>query len=167
MKSKFLDRLLSIGKFKNFCKNIINIVYRIFGVKLQINLRRVQKFVERFINRDTLESLFTLSKRFNWIIQFPVTVCALKIQSFVARQRYLLRNLNFKKSFLICFFILAESLSPFSDLQILPDIQNITDFRTDRLAFHFIQLVDKKGKILSETNPNRDSSETTLLIIYK
>lgn len=167
MKSKFLDRLLSIGKFKNFCKNIINIAYRISGVKLRINLRRVQKFVERFINRDTLESLFTLSKRFNWIIQFPVSVCALKIQSSVTQRRYLLRNLNFKKSFLICFFILGESLSPSSDLQISPDIQNITDFRTDRLAFHFIQLVDKEGKTLSETNPNRDSSEATLLIIYK
>lgn len=173
MKSKFLDRLLSIGKFKNFCKNIINIAYRISGVKLRINLRRVQKFVERFINRDTLESLFTLSKRFNWIIQSLASIGAFKTQSLVVRRvlfRFLLKNLNLKKSFSICFFIifiLVENLSPSSDLQISPDIQNITDFRTDRLAFHFIQLVDKEGKTLSETNPNRDSSEATLLIIYK
>ncbi|MDV6235978.1 hypothetical protein CH379_010120 [Leptospira ellisii] len=54
-----------------------------------------------------------------------------------------------------------------ADLQISPDIQNVTDFRTDRLAFHFIQLVDKEGKALPDRNPNRDSSEATLLIIYK
>ncbi|WP_025182283.1 hypothetical protein [Leptospira kirschneri] len=173
MKSKFLDRLLSIGKFKNFCKNIINIAYRISSVKLRINLRRVQKFVERFINRDTLESLFTLSKRLSWIIQSLASIGAFKTQSLVVRRvlfRFLLKNLNLKKSFSICFliiFILVENLSPSSDLQISPDIQNITDFRTDRLAFHFIQLVDKEGKTLSETNPNRDSSEATLLIIYK
>ncbi|EMO29593.1 hypothetical protein LEP1GSC170_2615, partial [Leptospira interrogans serovar Bataviae str. HAI135] len=80
------------------------------------------------------------------------------------------KNLNIKKSFLICFlilYVLGENLSSSSDLQISPDIQNITDFRTDRLAFHFIQLVDKEGKTLSEINPNRDSSEATLLIIYK
>nr|WP_230458290.1 hypothetical protein [Leptospira weilii] len=64
-------------------------------------------------------------------------------------------------------FLFAGSLWPSSDLQISPELQNITDFRTDRLAFHFVQLVDKEGKTLSETNPNRDSSEATLMIIYK
>ncbi|XDD50948.1 hypothetical protein AB3N59_03935 [Leptospira sp. WS92.C1] len=54
-----------------------------------------------------------------------------------------------------------------TDLQISPDILNITDFRTDRIAFHFIQLVDKEGKALPDRNPNKDSSEATLLIIYK
>ncbi|EMJ97755.1 hypothetical protein [Leptospira alstonii] len=74
------------------------------------------------------------------------------------------------KSVSICFLVLlvlSGSLSSSSDLQISPELQNITDFRTDRLAFHFIQLVDKEGKTLSETNPNRDSSEATLMIIYK
>ncbi|EMF80274.1 hypothetical protein LEP1GSC188_2464 [Leptospira weilii serovar Topaz str. LT2116] len=63
--------------------------------------------------------------------------------------------------------IFGGSLSSSSDLQISPDIHNITDFRTDRIAFHFVQLVDKDGKTLSGTNPNRDSSEATLMIIYK
>lgn len=75
-----------------------------------------------------------------------------------------------KKSFstyLLVLSIFGGSLWASADLQISPDIQNITDFRTDRIAFHFIQLVDKEGKTLSDTNPNRDSSEATLMIIYK
>lgn len=71
------------------------------------------------------------------------------------------------KRLLTVLFLFAGSLWPSSDLQISPELQNITDFRTDRLAFHFVQLVDKEGKTLSETNPNRDSSEATLMIIYK
>ncbi|TGK34710.1 hypothetical protein EHQ12_07740 [Leptospira gomenensis] len=63
--------------------------------------------------------------------------------------------------------LFGGSLWSIADLQISPDIQNVTDFRTDRLAFHFIQLVDKDGKALPDRNPNRDSSEATLLIIYK
>ncbi|AVV51695.1 hypothetical protein [Leptospira santarosai] len=74
---------------------------------------------------------------------------------------------NLLSTYLLVFFIFAGSLSSSSDLQISPDINNITDFRTDRIAFHFIQSVDKEGKILSGTNPNRDSSEATLMIIYK
>ncbi|WP_078130386.1 hypothetical protein [Leptospira alexanderi] len=70
-------------------------------------------------------------------------------------------------TYLLILFIFGGSLSSSSDLQISPDIQNITDFRTDRIAFHFIQLVDKDGKTLSGTNPNRDFSEATLMIIYK
>ncbi|UOG33645.1 hypothetical protein MAL01_13980 [Leptospira noguchii] len=176
MKSKFLDRLFSIGKFKNFSKNIRNVECRIlFGVRLRINLQRVQKFIERFINGKASEFLFTLSKKLNWIIQRLASIVARETQrlaSMVARRiLFLKKNLNFKKSFLICFlilYVLGENLSSSSsDLQISPDIQNITDFRTDRLAFHFIQLVDKEGKTLSEINPNRDSSEATLLIIYK
>lgn len=173
MKSKFLDRLLSIGKFKNFSKNIRNIAYKIFGAKLRTNLQRVQKLLERFIKNETFKFIFTFSKRLSRIIQSFTSIGAFKAQSLVVQRvlsRFLLKNLNLKKSFLICFlivFILVENLSSSSDLQISPDIQNITDFRTDRLAFHFIQLVDKEGKTLSETNPNRDSSEATLLIIYK
>ncbi|UOG59910.1 hypothetical protein [Leptospira noguchii] len=176
MKSKFLDRLFSIGKFKNFSKNIRNVECRIlFGVRLRINLQRVQKFIERFINDKASEFLFTLSKKLNWIIQRFVSIGARETQrlaSIIGARRilFLIKNLNLKKSFLICFlilYVLGESLSSSSDLQISPDIQNITDFRTDRLAFHFIQLVDKEGKTLSEINPNRDSSEATLLIIYK
>lgn len=175
MKSKFLDRLFSIGKFKNFSKNIRNVECRIlFGVRLRINLQRVQKFIERFINGKASEFLFTLSKKLNWIIQRLASMVARETQrlaSMVARRiLFLKKNLNIKKSFLICFlilYVLGENLSSSSDLQISPDIQNITDFRTDRLAFHFIQLVDKEGKTLSEINPNRDSSEATLLIIYK
>lgn len=173
MKSKFLDRLLSIGKFKNFSKNIRNIAYKIFGAKLRTNLQRVQKLIERFIKNETFKFIFTFSKRLSRIIQSFTSIGAFKAQSLVVQRvlsRFLLKNLNLKKSFLICFliiFILVENLSSSSDLQISPDIQNITDFRTDRLAFHFIQLVDKEGKTLSETNPNRDSSEATLLIIYK
>lgn len=173
MKSKFLDRLLSIGKFKNFSKNIRNIAYKIFGAKLRTNFQRVQKLLERFIKNETFKFIFTFSKRLSRIIQSFTSIGAFKAQSLVVQRvlsRFLLKNLNLKKSFLICFlivFILVENLSSSSDLQISPDIQNITDFRTDRLAFHFIQLVDKEGKTLSETNPNRDSSEATLLIIYK
>lgn len=70
-------------------------------------------------------------------------------------------------SIYLLIFIFGGSLSSSSDLQISPDIHNITDFRTDRIAFHFVQLVDKDGKTLSGTNPNRDSSEATLMIIYK
>lgn len=69
--------------------------------------------------------------------------------------------------FLSVLFILGGALWSSSDLQISPDIQNITEFRTDRLAFHFVQLVDKEGKALADRNPNRDSSEATLMIIYK
>ncbi|PJZ30964.1 hypothetical protein CH378_04820 [Leptospira kmetyi] len=75
-----------------------------------------------------------------------------------------------KKSFsayLLVLSIFGGSLWASADLQISPDIQNITDFRTDRIAFHFIQLVDKDGKTLPDTNPGRDSSEATLMIIYK
>ncbi|WP_408611637.1 hypothetical protein [Leptospira ainlahdjerensis] len=72
-----------------------------------------------------------------------------------------------KLVFLFVLFILGEALWSSSDLQISPDIQNITEFRTDRLAFHFVQLVDKEGKALADRNPNRDSSEATLMIIYK
>ncbi|PJZ58980.1 hypothetical protein [Leptospira barantonii] len=75
-----------------------------------------------------------------------------------------------KKSFstyLLVLSIFGGSLWASADLQISPDIQNITDFRTDRMAFHFIQLVDKEGKTLPDTNPSRDSSEATLMIIYK
>ncbi|TGN01570.1 hypothetical protein [Leptospira yasudae] len=74
------------------------------------------------------------------------------------------------KPLTICFlalFFFGGSVSSSSDLQTSPDLLNITDFRTDRLAFHFIQLVDKEGKSLPQTNPNRDSSEATLMIIYK
>ncbi|WP_061230984.1 hypothetical protein [Leptospira weilii] len=70
-------------------------------------------------------------------------------------------------TYLLILFIFGGSLSSSSDLQISPDIHNITDFRTDRIAFHFVQLADKDGKTLSGTNPNRDSSEATLMIIYK
>ncbi|WP_061222501.1 hypothetical protein [Leptospira weilii] len=70
-------------------------------------------------------------------------------------------------SIYLLILIFGRSLSSSSDLQISPDIHNITDFRTDRIAFHFVQLVDKDGKTLSGTNPNRDSSEATLMIIYK
>ncbi len=69
--------------------------------------------------------------------------------------------------FFFVLFILGGALWSSSDLQISPDIQNITEFRTDRLAFHFVQLVDKEGKALPDRNPNRDSSEATLMIIYK
>ncbi|AOP35112.1 hypothetical protein A0128_15440 [Leptospira tipperaryensis] len=72
-----------------------------------------------------------------------------------------------KLVFLFVLFILGGALWSSSDLQISPDIQNITEFRTDRLAFHFVQLVDKEGKALADRNPNRDSSEATLMIIYK
>ncbi|MBM9502670.1 hypothetical protein JWG44_20660 [Leptospira sp. 201903071] len=74
-----------------------------------------------------------------------------------------------KPVFLLLFvlFVLGGTLWSSSDLQISPDIQNITEFRTDRLAFHFVQLVDKEGKALPDRNPNRDSSEATLMIIYK
>ncbi len=56
-------------------------------------------------------------------------------------------------------------ISAAPDLQSAPEIGNITDFRTDRLAFHYIQLVDKEGKSLNDRNLNRDTSESTLVII--
>ncbi|TGL60497.1 hypothetical protein [Leptospira sarikeiensis] len=64
---------------------------------------------------------------------------------------------------LIVSFVAILSAAP--DLQNSPDIGNITDFRTDRVAFHYIQLVDKDGKALPERNLNKDTSEATLLII--
>ncbi|EPG73595.1 hypothetical protein LEP1GSC058_2589 [Leptospira fainei serovar Hurstbridge str. BUT 6] len=55
--------------------------------------------------------------------------------------------------------------SPSPDLQIAPEVGNITDFRTDRLAFHYIQLVDRDGKALLDRNAAKDNSESTLMII--
>ncbi|EQA46209.1 hypothetical protein LEP1GSC050_2537 [Leptospira broomii serovar Hurstbridge str. 5399] len=57
--------------------------------------------------------------------------------------------------------------SSVADLQTAPEIGNITDFRTDRLAFHYIQLVDKDGKALSDRNAAKDNSESTLVIIER
>ncbi|MEI7014234.1 hypothetical protein [Leptospira licerasiae] len=73
-----------------------------------------------------------------------------------------------KRTTLVVFILLIISgaiLSAAPDLQNSPDVTNINDFRTDRVAFHYIQLVDKDGKALPERNLNRDTSEATLLII--
>ncbi|PJZ68159.1 hypothetical protein CH373_17040 [Leptospira perolatii] len=51
------------------------------------------------------------------------------------------------------------------DLQTSPDVTNITDFRTDRLAFHYIQLVDSEGRSLPDRNLSKDNSLATLVII--
>ncbi|EMM80609.1 hypothetical protein LEP1GSC037_5382 [Leptospira interrogans str. 2006001854] len=102
MKSKFLDRLLSIGKFKNFSKNIRNIAYKIFGAKLRTNLQRVQKLLERFIKNETFKFIFTFSKRLSRIIQSFTSIGAFKAQSLVVQRvlsRFLLKNLNLKNRF--------------------------------------------------------------------
>ncbi|MEI1276785.1 hypothetical protein V6Z05_00520 [Leptospira venezuelensis] len=72
-----------------------------------------------------------------------------------------------KRTTLVVFILLIAGviLSAAPDLQNSPDVTNINDFRTDRVAFHYIQLVDKEGKALPERNLNRDTSESTLLII--
>lgn len=73
-----------------------------------------------------------------------------------------------KRTILIVFILMivcGAILSAAPDLQNSPDVMNINDFRTDRVAFHYIQLVDKEGKALPERNLNRDTSESTLLII--
>ncbi|PKA14639.1 hypothetical protein [Leptospira haakeii] len=72
-----------------------------------------------------------------------------------------------KRTTLVVFILLISGiiLSAAPDLQNSPDVTNINDFRTDRVAFHYIQLVDKEGKALPERNLNRDTSESTLLII--
>lgn len=63
------------------------------------------------------------------------------------------------------FLATVSFLAAAPDLQNAPEIGNITDFRTDRIAFHYIQLVDKEGKSLPDRNLNKDSSEATLVII--
>lgn len=72
-----------------------------------------------------------------------------------------------KRTTLVVFILLISGvvLSAAPDLQNSPDVTNINDFRTDRVAFHYIQLIDKEGKALPERNLNRDTSEATLLII--
>lgn len=62
-------------------------------------------------------------------------------------------------------FLAALTLSAAPDLQNAPEIGNITDFRTDRVAFHYVQLVDKEGQSLPDRNLNKDISEATLVII--
>lgn len=79
-----------------------------------------------------------------------------------------IKDMSGSKRTTLVVFILSISgviLSAAPDLQNSPDVTNINDFRTDRVAFHYIQLVDKEGKALPERNLNRDTSEATLLII--
>lgn len=64
------------------------------------------------------------------------------------------------------FLVLAlGGLFAAADLQIAPEVGNISDFRTDRIAFHYIQLVDKDGNAIPDRNSGKDNSEATLVII--
>ncbi|TGK02631.1 hypothetical protein EHQ53_13425 [Leptospira langatensis] len=77
------------------------------------------------------------------------------------------RSILFRLSIVLLFITAISTDYAAPDLQISPDIGNISDFRTDRLAFHSIQLIDKEGKPLLDRNLNKDTSESTLLIIER
>ncbi|MCE9500554.1 MAG: hypothetical protein K8R21_08660 [Leptospira sp.] len=69
------------------------------------------------------------------------------------------------KSKIAYFYLFSSALIAEPAFKASPTLENMNDLKTDRLAFHYSNQIDPKGKNVKGTHPFIDNSEATLVVI--